>query len=74
MNQANKHGVSRRQLTEIYVKHFEGGALRTVANIAEKQYTFYGKLKKEFLQKFISNILFRTDTETAFAGISQGFY
>ena len=71
MNQANKHGVSRRQLTEI---HFEGGALRTVANIAEKQYTFYGKLKKEFLHKFISNILFRTDTETACAGISQGFY
>ena len=31
------------------VKHFKSGALRTVINIAEKEYSFYGKLKKRIL-------------------------
>ena len=36
--------------------------MRTVTNIAGKEYVSYGKLKKEFLRKFISKILF-IDTE-----------
>ena len=42
----NKHGVSRRWFTETYVKLFEDDALRTITNITEKEYAFYGKLKK----------------------------
>ena len=34
---------------ETDVKHFKSAVLRTIANIVEKEYTSYGKLKKEFL-------------------------
>ena len=49
----NKHGVSRRWLTEGVVKHFKGGVLR---NINQK----YGKLKKKnfFIGLFLHKILF----------------
>ena len=58
INQLNKHGVSRRWFTENDVKHLRSGALRIITNIAEKENTFYGKLKKEFLHRCISKILF----------------
>ena len=45
-HQMNKHGVSARQITGTDVKHFKSGALKTIPNIAEKEYTFYDKLKK----------------------------
>ena len=36
-------------------KHFESGALRAIPNIAGKEYTSYGKLKKRIpLQRFYS--------------------
>ena len=38
INQVNKYGVSRRWFIETDVKHFKRGALRTIINIAEKEY------------------------------------
>ena len=57
----NIHGVSRRWITETDVKHFKSGTLRAITNVAEKEYTFYGQLKK-LLHRCISKILF-VDTE-----------
>ena len=31
----NKHGVSRKQFTEAYVKNFYNGVLRTITNITK---------------------------------------
>ena len=53
------------QLSETDVKHLKSKLIRTITNIAEKEYTSYGKIKKEFLCKCISNIAnsFFIDTE-----------
>ena len=42
----NKYGVSRRWFTETDEKNFKSGTLTTITNITEKEYTFYGKLRK----------------------------
>ena len=59
----NKHGVSRRWITETDVKYFKGAAITIIAR--KKEYTFYGKLekKKKFLQRCISKIFLFIDTE-----------
>ena len=44
----NKHGFSRRCITETETKDFKTGTLRTITNITEKEYTFYGKLKNVY--------------------------
>ena len=36
-----------RWFTETDNNHFKSGALRTIKNIVEKEYTLYGKLKKK---------------------------
>ena len=56
IHQVNKHGVSRRLVTETEVKHFNSGTLRT--NIIRGIVNW----KKEFLHRCISRILF-VDTE-----------
>ena len=58
MHQLNKHGVSTRWLTVTNFKHIKSGTLRTITNIIKKEYTCYGKLKKKFLPRSISKILF----------------
>ena len=41
----NKHGVSRRWITETDVKYFKGAAITII--VRKKEYTFYGKLEKK---------------------------
>ena len=53
----NKHGVSRRWCTKIDVKHFKSDVLRTITNVVEKKYTFYGKLKKRIPSQVYSKDL-----------------
>ena len=54
----NKHGVSKRWFTETDVKHLKSRALRTITNIAEKEYTFYGILKKNFSARVFQRFFF----------------
>ena len=43
----------------LHVKHFKSGALRGITNIAEKEYNFYGNLKK----RIPSQVYLFVDTE-----------
>ena len=46
INQVNNHGLSRRWIADTEIKHLKSGAFRTITNIAEKESTSYGKLKR----------------------------
>ena len=61
MHQVNKHGDSRKWFTETVFKHFKSGALKTITNVAKKEYTFWVNWKK-ILCRCISKILL-IDTE-----------
>ena len=61
-HQVNIHGVSRRWITETDVKHFKSGTLRAITNVAEKEYTFYGQLKKINSQVYFKDFIRRHRT------------
>ena len=60
---------------ETSVKHFKSDALRTIINIAVKEYTFYGKLKKRIPSQMCFVHRYRTAFYNVnfFTGIFQGF-
>ena len=58
----NIHGVSRRWITETDVKHFKSGTLRAITDVAEKEYTFYGQLKKIASQVYFKDFIRRHRT------------
>ena len=53
----NKHGVSRRWITETDVKYFKGAAITIIAR--KKEYTFYGKLKKKKKKRIPPKVCFK---------------
>ena len=77
----NKHRVfrrSRRCFTETDVKHFKKRALRTIRNIAEKDYGLFGELQKIILsQVYIKDFAYRYRTVFTnvnfFTGIFKDF-
>ena len=63
---------------ETRVKHFKSDALRTIINIAVKEHTFYGKLKKRipsqmYFKDFVHRYRTASYNVTFFTGIFQGF-
>ena len=70
----NKHGVSRRWFTEVDVKHFKSGTLRTIRNIIRSMANW--KKKKIHSQAYFKDFV-RTQNSflkcKCFHGYFQGF-